>query len=182
MNIRYKYLIVVRVPEPANKIIRSLMDKVSGYTGTDPLYKKLFVHITLHKPLYGIEEEKLKNIISSVVQKMERATVGLASFHPFGRQYIVLPVIANTGFMIAFIELVKLIMPLRDYEHGEYDFNNTLHITIAEKISPIFSRIWPHIHKMPYRALEFELTTLALLRKPIHHDGLWEVVQEFIIP
>ncbi len=177
----YKYLIPFPVPDPFKGRICELQDAVATITNISPPYWRLAPHVTFHRPLTGISENVLKNIVGSAVLQMRQTRITLHALYPFGKHYIVLPVQATRAVASLWVEINNLLRRLPEYEHGEYDDDNTLHVTIAEKTTPVFDRAWPAVRKIPFEPITVPLRSVALWRKSAE-GGAWETVEAFNIP
>ena len=149
-----KYMLSFPIEEePYCGIICSLMDKISVLTGRPPLYEKLYPHITFHRPISGIDESVIKKITEgSILTHLRQTRISISSIHHFGKQYIVLPVNATRAIADFWVNLSSLLSQIPEYEHGLYDYDNTLHITLAEKTHEIFDSIWGEV-----RTISFDL-------------------------
>mgnify|MGYP000140195946 CR=1 FL=1 len=56
-----KYIILFPITGGSGKSINEVMDKISAITHTEQPYKKMLPHITFHRPIKGVDEEKLVN-------------------------------------------------------------------------------------------------------------------------
>ena len=178
---KYKYLIVFPIPEPFNAEICLLMDKVSKYTKIPPPYKKLGPHITFHRPIEEVDEETIKNLTKSMVLQIKQTRVSVSSFFPFGKQYVVLLAHATIRLATLWAGITKLVSCLPQYVHGEFDYDNTLHITIAEKTSGVFDSVWPKIKTLSIEPMTIPVERIVLYKKPTD-GGVWEKVEEYTIP
>jgi hypothetical protein len=176
-----KYLVLFPIPEPFNGQICLLMEKVASITGTQPPFWQLTPHMTFHRPLAGIDEDVLKNLVASAVLQMRRTRITLSGLFPFGKQYIVLPAQATRSVASLWVEINNLLSRLPEYEHGPYDDDNTLHVTVASKTSAVFDRAWPAIQGIRVESMTIPLQTICVCKKPIE-GGKWENVASFSIP
>ncbi len=179
----YKYLILFPIPEPESSDLRALMDEVAECTKLQPPYKNIPPHITFHRPISEIDLDSLLNIVRSSALQIKKTRITVSSFFPFGKQYVVLPVHATLSLASLWVELNNLLSRLPQYVHGEFDMDNTLHITVARKISGIFHNVWPQIRQIPIPDFTIPLTHLELYRKGIGSEHVvWEKVGSFPIP
>ncbi len=177
----HKYLVLFPIPNPFARRICRLMDDVAAITGLQPPYHKLLPHVTLHRILMGVDERVLKNLVASATLQVRQTTVTLHSLLPFGKRYVVLPVHLTRSAASLWVCINDLLSRLPEYEHSEYDADNTLHITVAAKTTPVFDHAWPLIQKIPVEPMTIPLRTIALYRKPAA-GGRWEAVETFSLP
>ncbi|MBU6388626.1 hypothetical protein KGQ72_02010 [Patescibacteria group bacterium] len=138
--------------------------------------------MTFHRPLTGIDEGVLTNLIRGATLQMKQTRITVSGLHPFGKQYIILPVHATRDTAALWVGINDILSRLPEYEHGKYDGDNTLHITVAEKTSAVFDRSWPAIQeKVKVEPMTIPLTRVALCRK-LEKEGRWELVEQFPIP
>lgn len=176
-----KHLILFPIPDSDGKL-RLAMDGVASITGMNPPYHKLPPHMTFHRPLTKINEEVLRNIVRSVTLQMKQTRITLGGLHAFGKQYIVLTVYATRNAAALWVGINDLLSRLPEYEHGKYDGDNMLHVTVAAKTSAVFDRSWPLIQeRIKVEPMVIPLTMIALCRKPVD-GGRWELVEKFRIP
>src|SRR3989344_2134567 len=176
-----EYLILFPIPNPYRRELCRLMDQISYQTEIPPPYQKLMPHITFHRPLTGVGGPALKNIIASTALRMKQTRITLSSLFPFGKHYIVLPVQATRSVAALWVGINDLVSRLPEYEHGTYDDDNTLHVTVAAKTSDVFDEAWPEIEKMRVKPMMIPLQTIALYLKS-EAEGKWKEVEKFHIP
>ncbi len=177
----YKYLVLFPIPDPFGGQLCKLQDEVAALTHISPPYFNLEPHVTFHRPLSGIGENVLKNLIRSATLQMRQTRITLHALYSFGKHYIVLPVQATRDVAALWVEINHLLARLPEYEHGQYDGDNTLHISIAAKTILVFDQTWPAIRKIQVEPMTIPLRTIALYRKLVE-GGPWETVETFSIP
>lgn len=176
-----KHLIMFPIPHPYRKELCRLMDRVASETGIPAPHMKLPPHVTFHRPLEGISETTLQKLITSTTLRMRQTRITVNSLFPFGKHYIVLPVQATRSVAALWVGINNLLSRLPEYEHGEYDDDNTLHITVAAKTSAVFDTAWPTIQKIHVKPMVIPLRTIVLCRKTEGGEK-WETMQKFHIP
>ncbi|HTH92877.1 MAG TPA: hypothetical protein VL576_00120 [Candidatus Paceibacterota bacterium] len=181
---KYKYIVIFPIPDPYLERIIEIMDIIALYTGIEPPYKRLVPHITFHRPIENIEEEVIKDFVKSMVLQMRRTRITISDLFPFGKQYIVFPVHATRAVAEFWVGINYLLSRLKEYVHGEFDHDNTLHISVAEKTSDVFDEVWPTIKKMvSFDPMNIPVGKIAIYRKPIDpsENGNWELVVHYLI-
>jgi len=173
-----KYLVLFPIPEPHRRWLMDLMDEISRLTGMAPPYEKIVPHVTLHKPLTGIDERVAIDLTRSAALQVRQTRVNVAGFSAFGHHYIVLPVHATRAVAHLWVSLGELFSKLPEYVHGPYDLDNTLHITVAEKVGGVFEGAWPLVRAIPYEPVEIPVSTIELYSKPLER-GRWEMVESY---
>lgn len=175
----YKYLIALIVPEPFTTQLRQLMDKIESVTHIESPYKRLPPHITLHRPITGVDEQELKDMIRRVVSRMLPTHVELSGPSPFGKRFVVLPVQPTLSLAWLWVELHAQMSRLPNHKPLGIDHKNTLHVTVAEKTSQVFNRIWPEIKKLQVKPIsKVPVETVYLYRKRVE-EQIWEEVSVF---
>ena len=183
MEPTYKYLVLFPIPEPESSDLCALMNDVAEYTKLPPPYKNIPPHVTFHRPISKINPETLVNLVRSASLQSNKTRITVSSFLPFEKQYIVLPVHETLSFNSLWVELYKLLSCLPQYEHGEFDPDNTLHITVARKVSNVFYNVWPKVRLIPVPILTISVTHIELYRKQLNKEGaVWERIESFPIP
>lgn len=172
-----KYLILFPIPEPYQVGICNIMDTIAVHTKIDPPYKKLDPHITFHRPITGIEERVIQNLVLSMSLQAKRTRITVSGIYAFGKHYIVLPVHATHAIANLWVGIHKLFSSLPAYEHNEFDHDNTLHITLAEKTSAVFDRAWPLVHDMPFTEMTIPVEHIVLYKK--EPGGTWKKVTSY---
>ncbi len=175
----YKYLVLFAVPNPHLGELEELARKMAEKTGLPP--PSLGPHVTFHRPIKNIAEEKILDLTESMVLQVKRTRVTVSHLFPFGKQFIVLPVHATRVVADLWTGITNLLLRLPEYEHGPYDDDNTLHITVAEKTHRVFDRIWPEVQNMFRQEMNIPMETIEVHRKP-QEGGKWERIALFQIP
>lgn len=179
----YKYLILFPIPEPHSSDLRAFMDEIAELTKLPPPYKEIPPHITFHRPVREIDPEILRYLIRSSSLQIRKTRITVSGLFPFGKQYLVLPVHATLGLASFWVELNNLLSRLPRYVHGEFDTDNTLHITVARKVSDVFHNIWPKVCHIPVPRITAPVTHIELHRKELGGQyGVWEKIDSFMIP
>lgn len=179
----YKFLVLFPIPEPHCSVLCRFMDEVAEHTKLPPPYIKIPPHITFHRPIAGIEQGALEDIVTSSSLQIKQTRITVSSLFPFGKQYMVLPVHATLGLVSLWVGLNNFLSRLPEYVHSEFDVDNTLHITIAGKTSAVFDDVWPAVNKLSVPNLTIPVKKIELHRKLIDRDDkLWERVASFSIP
>lgn len=176
-----KYLVLFLIPEPFRTQLCQLMDEVARVSGLPPPHLSLPPHMTFHRPLAGIDECVMKNIVQSAALQMHQTRVTLHALFPFGEHYIVLPVQATKSVAALWVEIGNLLSRLPEYEHDQYDGDNTLHVTIAAKTTPLFDRVWATLRTRRIDPMTMRLTEISLYKKSAE-GGVWTPVETFLLP
>lgn len=180
---KYKYLIHFPIPEPYRSQIIAYMDHIEHLTGVPAPYHKLPPHMTFHRPIEGVSEERILSLTQSMVLQIPQTRIVTYSFFPFGKRYIVLPAHATRGVASLWVGITNLLSMLPEYKHGPYDSDNTLHITVADHMSEHFDRVWPLLQKEPQEIMEIPVQTVEVWKKGLDHDGeQWQKVIEYELP
>ncbi|MCX6787619.1 MAG: 2'-5' RNA ligase family protein [Candidatus Kaiserbacteria bacterium] len=176
------YLILFLIPNPFCIRLCRLMDGITSITGLTPPYRNLPPHVTFHRPLTGIVDETvLKELLRDTVARMRQTRITLHGLSTFEKQFVILPVQATRGAATLWVEIAKVLSQLPEYKPGEYDNDNTLHVTVAEKTSRIFDQVWPKIRNIETEIMHIPLQRIALYRKPFE-GGVWKQIATFPIP
>ncbi len=180
---KYKYIVSFPVPQPYRRRIEKLMAIAAACSGIPSPATKLRPHITFHRPIENIDEETIKRVVQSIVLQIRQTRITVSGFHAFGKEYIVLPVHGTVEVAYLWTGILKLLSAVPEYVHGTFDHDNTLHITIAEKITPVFDTVWPLLQAQPFESMTIPVKKIAIDRKLIGVDGSsWERVKEYSIP
>ncbi|MEI6022804.1 MAG: 2'-5' RNA ligase family protein [bacterium] len=153
------------------------MDKISIYTNIDPPYKKLCPHITFHRPIVGIDEQVIKNLVHSMSLQSKKTRITVSGIYAFGTHYIVLPVHTTNAIAKLWTGIHKLLASVPEYEHGVFDHDNTLHITLAEKTSEVFTEIWPKVKNIYFTEITIPVENIELYKK--EPNGIWQKVSTY---
>lgn len=172
-----KYLILFPIPDPYKTRICQTMDEIALHTKIVPPYEKLLPHITFHRPITGIDERVIQNLVLSMSLQAKKTRITVSSMYAFGRHYMVLPVHATHAIANLWVGIHKLLSSLPAYEHSEFDHDNTLHITLAEKTSNIFDEVWPKVRAIPFTEMTIPVEHIELYRK--FEGGIWEKVTSY---
>jgi hypothetical protein len=176
----YKYIVLFTVDAGYRSTICRLMDAVAKYTGIAPPYVKLPAHITFHRPIVGIDEETLECLVQSMALQIHQTRIRLGQLDHFGKQFIVLPVIGTRRLNAFWVGINDLLSRLPSYEHGPFDEDNTLHVTIAEKTSHVFDKVWPLITDLRIEPTDIPVRHVEVWRKPLYDiEGRWEILRSF---
>lgn len=179
--VRHKYLVLFPIPTPFRERIEEIMDALAWHSGIAPPHRKLCPHVTFHRPIVGIDEKTLVELVTSMVLQSKRTRITVSHLFPFGKHYIVLPVHATLSTALLWSGITSLLERIPEYEHGPYDRDNTLHITLAEKLTPVFDKVWPAVRNLSIEEMHIPLEKVELHRKPTE-GGVWEPLFEFPIP
>lgn len=176
-----EYLILFLIPDPFCIRLCRLMDDIASITRIDPPYRSLPPHVSFHRPLMGIDETALKELLRNIVPQMKQARITLHGVSPFKKQSIILPGQATRGANSIWTGIAAILSALPKYNPGEYDNDRPLHVTVAEKTSCIFDRAWPNIRNIKVELMHIPLQRIALYRKSIEEDK-WKQIANFPIP
>lgn len=178
----YSYLVLSPIPEPHRSSIEKIMDEISGYAGRAPLYTHIIPHITFHRPFEGVSEEKICASVERAASEAHKATFTLGNPLPFGKHYVVLPVHVSLGLASLWVLVNRHLADLPAYKRGQYDFENTLHVTLAEKTAPVFDVLWKKVRNISIPEMKIRVDTLAVYRKPIAaRDAEWKECASYSI-
>ncbi len=182
----YKYLIIFPIPSRESKLLCDMMDKIARLTKPSPPYisppyERLSPYVTFHRPISGINEDVLKNILQSAILQIKVTRIRLNGLDCFGKQYIVAPVQATASVAHLWIALLQLLQRIPEYKHEKFDHDNTLHVTMAEKIFTVFDKIWPKVRRFKFDAMDIIFDKMELWRKSVT-GGSWEKVETFCLP
>jgi 2'-5' RNA ligase len=178
----YKHLVLFPIKgEPGEKLIQ-VMDRMAELTGLPAPHEQLPPHVTFHKPIAGIEEQTVLNLVQSIALQTRQTRVTYEA-HPFflGKHYVVVRINPTIELASFWGEVSNLLSREPEYEHGPYDRDNTLHITLARKTTNVFDRIWGELNTWVLTPDEIVFDAVALYRKPLT-GGPWEQVTSVPIP
>lgn len=180
MKIYKKFIIIFPLPDHYDHKIRSHMDMLAQETHEHPLYLKMIPHISLHRPLVNISFEKVKNLTESIALKLHKGRIRIGGVDHFGKEYIVVPVHATRTIASLWSTVHETFSQLPEYEHGPFDHDNTLHITLAENFSHFYDQYWEKIKaSCGVDAEDVEIDRIAVYGKS---DEGWEKVYEKHLP
>jgi len=174
----YRHLLVLPIPDPQDGKIRDLMDKIAAHTGLSAPHVKLPPHVTVYRPLTGMDETLLVQAIEGVVQKNKPTSMILGDLFPFGKHHVVLPVYVTRALAALWLDLNKALAGLPGYEADQYDNDNILHVTVAAKTSDVFEKAWPAVRNISVPSLSMPVRGIELYRKPAG-EGKWEKIRTF---
>lgn len=178
-----KYIILFPITGGSGKSINEVMDKISAITHTEQPYKKMLPHITFHRPIKGVDEEKLINIAKSVALRLHKSRIRLNSLDHFGKEFIVLPVQATKTMATLWTGIHEILAQVPEYQHGQFDHDNTLHVTVAEKLSDIFDNTWKTIQKdCVFEPMDIEVKTIEIHSKSDEIGTAWECLTSIPLP
>ena len=163
-----KFIIIFPILGTVGDSIKNKMDIVASTIGfdTEPLYKKMLPHISLHRPIDTISLEKLKNSVTSIALRLHKTRIRIGGIDHFGSEYVVLPVQATKTAASLWSGIHELVSQFPEYEHGPFDHDNTLHITIAEGFSKYFDSYWSSIKKFcSIEPIDVTIDTIAIYGK-----------------
>lgn len=177
----YKYMVLFPIRGTDGERILSLMDQVAELTGIVPPHYKLLPHVTFHRPIEGIDEQVLINLVRGMTLVVRQTRVRYNSLDAFGKHFVVLPVHGTRLLNTLWVGINSLLSKLPEYQHGPFDDDNTLHITVGAGLSDIFDDAWPRIRQIDIEGHTIPLDLVELHRKPVE-GGRWELVEAFQIP
>ena len=171
------------IPRDENCIVQQLMCEVWEHTNIEaPYIRDMLPHVTLHRPVVGIDEEKMRNLARSCALRVDRnIRVTVSDLSHFGKEYIVLRINTTQSLASLWVNLNDVLSKLAEYEHGEFDGDNTLHITIAKNTTEVFDKVWPKIQEITVPKIIIPVTLIELYRK-LTDGGKWEMIEAFPIP
>jgi 2'-5' RNA ligase len=178
----YKYLVLFPIRGAQGAHLVQVMDRMAELTGLPAPHTQLPPHVTFHKPIAGINEETVLNLVQSVALQTKQTRLTYEA-HPFffGKQYVVVRINPTIELASFWSEVSNLITKVPEYEHGPFDRDNTLHITLARKTSSVFDKVWGELSAMVLTPEEVTFDSVDLYRKPLT-GGAWEQVQSLPIP
>ncbi len=178
----YEYLVLFPIPEPYKSEIEELMRKVEEYTLLPAPSKKLCPHVTFYRNFEYVKVTHVIHRVQKAVLQSRKTRVTVDHISSFNRQYIVLPVhttLSNAFLWTGINELLGMNPASPKYMETYYD--NTLHITIAEKTSKVFDRAWPLIKQLEVKRMDIPLEKIALYKRS-DEGGEWKMIAEFPLP
>lgn len=175
-----KYLACFSIPHPHAGDIRRLMHRVAGMTHTKPLCEKLDPHITIYRPLIGVDECAVMNIIEQEVQRARSTMITTDRLSHFETEHIVLPVRAALGVTMLWVDISRRLSKLAGGDPDQYTFDNTLHVSVASKTTPRFKQAWPQVKKIEVEPMHIKLEEIVLYWKV--HGMRWEPLRAFPFP
>lgn len=175
-----KFLVLFPLPVPYRKEVKTFMDYVARYTELPPPYIDLPPHITFHRPITEIPFETLYHLVKGACTQARPARMTMDGISHFGSQYIVMPVHVTSQLAELWVQMKMLFERVAEYQHGPFDQDNTLHLTVARKTTGVFKRAWPHIKKLEVPELSVFVEYLEIHQKPIL-GGTWKRVAIFPI-
>lgn len=178
-----KYMILCPVEGQPGKVICTIMDNVSVFTKKLQPYLKLIPHMTFHRPIKGIDEEKLINIAVSAAKRLKKTRITISGLYHFGKKYIVLPVHATLLVAMGWADLFKEVSQLPEYEHSDYDHDNTLHITIGEDLEEVFDTAWSKIQRnCIIDSMDIVVDKIEIWSKSDRKGSKWRCVKSIPLP
>ncbi|MFA6414568.1 MAG: hypothetical protein WC217_00980 [Candidatus Paceibacterota bacterium] len=177
----HKHLVVIPIVAPFCCEVVKLMDKVAHETGINPPHYELAPHMSFHRPIHGVDEAVLRRGLVRVTRLMRQTRATFHGLYAFERQYIVLPAQATLRAATLWVSINDFLSSLPGYEESEYAGDNTLHVTIAKGVTPVFDQSWPKIQGIQFNPLTVPIKTIDLYRKSTIRGG-WEGVESFHIP
>lgn len=176
----HRYLILFPVPRSVRTQLIDLMNEIGKATRLRPPYKNLPPHVTFHRPITGINEKKIIDVVRSASLQIEPTRISVSGIHNFGKQYMVLPVHATLSVARLWVRVNDLLSCLPNYEHGKFDNDNTLHITVAGGTSAVFDEAWPKVKQLPIPQLHIPVERMEIYKSPIGRH-FWRRVEKFEI-
>lgn len=178
-----KYIIAFLLPHEYDQRIRVLMEEIARISDTEPLYNHMVPHITLHRPIAGISYEKILNLAKSVVLRLRASRIRISGVDCFGEKYIVLPVQLTQTTAAMWVGVHDLLSQVPEYGHGDFDHDNTLHITLAKDLKSKFSETWENIilQKQFTESFDIPITHIGIYGKN-QTTGDWELVESLELP
>lgn len=182
MNEKYKkYIIAFSFEKVYDTKLREFMDTVARITNMDALYHHMVPHITLHRPLVGIEYTKVSNLATSIALRLHKSRIRIGGIEHFGKKYIVLPVHATYVIASLWSGIHDLLSQVPEYEHGPFDHDNTLHITLAKDTEQVFDAVWDTIRqKVVFDSFDIPIGAVAIYGK--NQVGNWDLIEEIPLP
>lgn len=179
---KYKYIVLFPVPEPYATEIKAMMDPIEQLTGVPAPHKKLPPHMTFHRPIEDVPEERILQLTQSMVLQTPQTRITVSNLIAFGKEYIVLPAHATRGVASLWVGITALLAQLPEYRHGPYDSENTLHITIADHMTPHFDYVWPTLQDTRVKIMEIPVQTVEVWKKGLEKNHQWQKVVEYTLP
>lgn len=178
MTIQYKHIVIFALTGELLDRIKNYMDWIATYTKVAPPHLKLVPHVTFHRPIAGIDEQRLVKTVSGMTDLMYQTRMRYSGLDCFGKNFIVLPIHATQPAAALWASITTLVSTFPGYAHGPYDHDNTLHVSLAGGICKTFDAAWPHIKKIEVEPRDILVDSLEIHRKPIE-GGSWELLQAF---
>ncbi len=179
---KYKYLILFPIPNPYKDKIIALMDHIESLTGIPAPHKKIIPHMTFHSPIKELSAERILSLTESMVLQISQTRIVTNNLFAFGKQYIVLPAHATRGVASLWVGINDLLTRLPHYEHGPYDYENTLHITIANHMFADFDWLWPKLQNEPTEVMEIPVQIVEVWKKGLEEGQQWQKIKDYELP
>jgi 2'-5' RNA ligase len=175
-----KYIIVFLLPDWYQEQAKKSADIIAQETDTRPIYEKMIFHISIHRPITGISLEKAKNLVCSVALRTHKSRLRIGGLDYFGEKYIVVPVIATKTAAGIWVGVHDELSKVSEYEHGEFDHDNTLHVTLFEAVNDNFQQAKITAHKFCSSDFaDIVINEIGLLGKT---ETGWEMIEEIPLP
>ncbi|MFC1775552.1 2'-5' RNA ligase family protein [Patescibacteria group bacterium] len=162
-----------------NKIYHGkLVDDVSTRFGVRSVNKSMDSHITLKAPFSADENliEKVKESIKLFCKQSKVVELQVNDFGSFGTYALFMKVEPNKPQLLT--DLLLKLKEIQNLEFSEYEFENTLHISVAKRdIGDKFNDIQKYLNEQYKPKLNISLDSISLCKK--ENGGRWEVLEEF---
>lgn len=184
MTTEFKYIAIAPINDEMADVIRMYAAHVEAVlcrTSPPATFEKPYV--TFHPP---IRTTNLIRLLGAVEGPTRTATVsrmrfiGLDLFGRADHRFVTLPLTVPLGASGLWWELNRNIMIHKDFVHGAYDYDNTLHTTLAKDIDEVVARrAQSFLRKIYIEPADIVIDCIEVHRKPVTAGGTWELVERY---
>ena len=173
-----KYLIACPVYGPPLVDLKRNMSFLASSIGRDPIYHSMEPHLTLHRPVTNLSLDQLKEVVVKLASEMNPIEVRTGRSQLFGSELLVLSIQGlNLRLANLWVHLHDQIFELTG-ERGEYDGENTLHITLLNKLSKLEEETREFLVDVVISPIVIPLDRIAIYERtsdgPLKWDQIWE--------
>ncbi len=177
-----KYIVLFPIEGEPGKLIRAIADKISEQTKLSSPFNKLPPHVTFHRPISEIDEQKVIDFAKSTALQIHQTRIRIIGLDHFGKEYIVMPAIATLTLSMFWTGVQTLLSRVPEYKHGEFDHDNTLHITVGENLSEVFDYVWEDIRlNVRIQPIDIMVKKISVYGK-VDGSMMWKEIVSFPLP
>lgn len=183
-TIEHKYIAIAPIGDPMADIILAYSDHAEVTLGRSRPHRSFEKpYATFHPPVRCVKPDRFLGAVEGPTKTASVSRMRFTGIDIYGRgdvRFVTLPFTVPLGPSGLWWELSRNVMVQAEFLHGEYDYDNTLHTTLAKDLTAEQARLaWPTLRRIAIEPADVVIDRIEVHRKPDSPGGSWERIATF---